>query len=59
MSEHIPLTGTGGKGDGTRKESDRQKYATGWDRIFGKKELTTEQVSDIIDELKITEVDSK
>ena len=55
----IPLTETGGKGDILRKESDRKKYSEGWDRIFGKKELTTKEIPDIIDELKITEEESK
>lgn len=55
----IPLSETGGKGDTLRKESDYKKYSEGWDRIFGKKELTIEEIPDIIDEIKITEDDSK
>ena len=54
----IPLSETGGKGDTIRKESDYKKYSEGWDRIFGKKELTTEEIPDIIDK-QITEDDSK
>ena len=55
MSEHIPLSGTGGKGGDIRKQADRKKYCEGWDRIFGKKELTEKEIPDIIVEIEIPE----
>ena len=35
----------GGKGSGRRKGTDQQTYADNWDRIFGKKDITNDQLS--------------
>ena len=44
----IPLTGNGGKGSAPRKNSNQSKYAENWDKIFGKKDSTTESKQDKI-----------
>ena len=45
----IPLTTEGGKGSKPRESSNQKAYEDGWERIFGKKNLTKEVKEVIID----------